>query len=83
MWLTRFGNEGTFQDLYFEEDNKIMPQWFKGMELIISERRLWLERDLMLSARASSTRLERLIAAAVAYCLCSLTLWLENTIWRN
>ena len=37
-----FGPSSTSQDFYFPEDHATMPGWFKGMEIIIRERGLWL-----------------------------------------
>ena len=37
---------GKSQPFYFPDDHPTMPGWFKGMEVIIQERRLWPERGL-------------------------------------
>ena len=39
---------GQPQPLYFPEDHDSMPGWFKGMEVIIRERRLWPETGIKL-----------------------------------
>ncbi len=38
---------GEPQLFYFPEDHPSMPGWFKGMEIIIRERGLWPEGDLL------------------------------------
>ena len=38
---------GEPQSFYFAEDHPSMPGWFKGMEVIIRERGLWPEQDLL------------------------------------
>jgi hypothetical protein len=38
---------GEPQPFYFAEDHLSMPRWFKGMKIIIRERRLWPEMDLL------------------------------------
>src|SRR5277367_836647 len=43
MRTTRFGEDQRIQDLYFDHNHPTMPGWFKGMEVIIWERGLWLE----------------------------------------
>jgi hypothetical protein len=40
-------SNGEPQSFYFPEDHPSMPGWFKGMEVIIRERGLWPERDLL------------------------------------
>jgi hypothetical protein len=37
---------GGFQELYFSDDDPLMPGWFKGMEQIIRERGLWPDQGL-------------------------------------
>ena len=38
---------GELQDFYFPDDHPSMPGWFKGMEWIIQECRLWPEEGLV------------------------------------
>ena len=42
-----FGEEIITQDFYFSDDHATMPGWFKGMENIIRERRLWPANGLL------------------------------------
>ena len=37
MHTTMFGESKTVQDLYYPDNHKTMPGWFKGMEQIICE----------------------------------------------
>jgi hypothetical protein len=46
MRMTWFGEDQRIQDLYFDHDHPTMPGWFKGMEIIIRERGLWLEKGM-------------------------------------
>ena len=46
MQLTNFGSDNTPQDFYFAEDHPMTPGWFKEMESIIHEWRLWPEKGL-------------------------------------
>lgn len=46
MRSTKFGVDNTPQDLYFTNDHPTMPGWFKGMEIIIREQGLWLQKGL-------------------------------------
>jgi hypothetical protein len=46
MRTTVFGNNNTLQDLYFPDNHLTMPGWFKGMEIVIREHGLWLEKKL-------------------------------------
>ena len=46
MQTTTYGTDQTRQDFYYNDDHPTMPGWFKGMEEIIRERGLWLEKGL-------------------------------------
>jgi hypothetical protein len=46
MRTTRFGEDQRVQDLYFKHDHPTMPGWFKGMEVIIWEHGLCLEKGM-------------------------------------
>lgn len=37
---------GGFQELYFSDDDPLMPGWFKGMEQIIRKHGLWPDQGL-------------------------------------
>jgi hypothetical protein len=60
-----------------------MPGWFKGMEVIIHEHRLWPEKGLPAHARISSAPLTVWIAAASASYTFSLTLLVRNHRSKN
>jgi hypothetical protein len=42
----KLGDQTVTQELYFSDDHPTMPEWFKGMEIIIWERGLWPEKGL-------------------------------------
>jgi hypothetical protein len=46
MWMMNFGVDNMPQDFYFVGDHWTMPGWFKGMETIICEHRLWPQNRL-------------------------------------
>jgi hypothetical protein len=46
MRTTNFRIDNMPQDFYFTGDHPMMPGWFKGMETIICERRLWPQNGL-------------------------------------
>jgi hypothetical protein len=46
MRSTTFGVDNTPQNFYFTDDHPTMPEWFKGMEVIICEWGLWPQKGL-------------------------------------
>ena len=67
MQLTNFGSVNMLQDFYFAEDYPTMPLWFKGMENIIYEQRLWPEKGLNAQCEGFKCKM-----GMTDYCCCQL-----------
>ena len=69
-----FGPNKMCQEFYYPLNHLMMPGWFKGMEQIIHECDLWLEKGMLTGAQTA--------AANVSYSI-SLTSWLRNWSSKN